>query len=125
LCGMPLILVLQMDAEEARALSKDIKVTKQTFNIAANAMREIGESIKPVRRLVGAKDGGVGSKLIAAGAACIAFPEPLFSDVIGLALLTAGLIINGGRNLTVIYVLREYRKVETELRRSISSLILI
>lgn len=114
-----------MDAKEAKALSRDMKVIGQTFNIAVNAIKDISNSVKPVKRLVSARDSGVGSKLITAGAACIAFPEPLFSDVIGLALLTAGLIINRGRNLTVMDVIREHRRIEADLRRLVSSLTLI
>lgn len=73
---------------------------------------------RPLKRLLGdsnaeakAKD----SRLIAAGMALIAFPDPTITDLIGVALIAAGLIRM--RQLTVADVYREfldvYRKVES------------
>lgn len=106
-----------MKIDESKALSKDLKIIGQTLNDSANAMVHVNNIVRSIKRLISAKSDRLGSKLIAAGVTCIAFPEPLFSDALGLTLIATGLIISKCRGPTVIDVFREARRIEADLRR--------
>lgn len=106
-----------MNLKEAKALSKDLKIISQTYNEIANAMKSTADTIKPMKNLMGIRRSKIGSKLITAGITCIAFPEPIFSDALGLTLIAAGVIISGRRGTTVIDVFRETKRLMRDLER--------
>lgn len=111
-------LVSFMRLEETVKLSRDLRVISQTFNEVADIMSGSVRVAESVKGLIGGSGGGdLGSKLIATGVACIAFPEPFISDIIGSTLIAAGMVIKGRRGITVIDVFKETRKTMTTLRK--------
>lgn len=111
-------MVLSMNAEEALELSKDIRFFGKILKDSAKTMNDALPAAKHVRHLVGGfKSGNLSSKLIKAGMTCIFFPEPLFSNIIGSTLVTAGILAKNRKELTITDMFRETRKVMTELRK--------
>lgn len=105
-----------MNLKETKDLSRDLKIISQTFNEVANAIKSTTDTVKSIKNLMDAKRNKLGSKLITAGITCIAFPEPIFSDVLGLTLVAAGLIIDGRRR-TIIDVFKESKRLMRDLQR--------
>ncbi|MBS7648472.1 MAG: hypothetical protein QXK89_01690 [Candidatus Bathyarchaeia archaeon] len=106
-----------MDIKEAKSLSRDLKTIGRVFNDIADVASNINNTTKPLKRLINIKNGSWSSKLITAGIACVAFPEPVFSDILGCTLITTGIIINKSKEPTIIDVFRETRKIGTDLKR--------
>ncbi|MEM1507492.1 MAG: hypothetical protein QXU02_01090 [Candidatus Bathyarchaeia archaeon] len=107
-----------MRLNEAIMLSKDLRIFGRTFSECAKVMGDTTQVVKSVKPLMGNYgSSGLGSKLIAAGMACIVFPEPVVSDIIGSTLIAAGMLIKSRRGLTAMDVLKETRKIMNDLRR--------
>lgn len=111
-----------MKLKEIEDFSKDLKIISQTFNEVANTTKGTADTIKPIKNLVGIRRSGLGSKLITAGITCIALPEPILSDILGLTLVAAGIVISGKRETTVIDVFRETKRLMRDLQRINSEL---
>ncbi|MEM2644306.1 MAG: hypothetical protein QW592_05510 [Candidatus Bathyarchaeia archaeon] len=111
-----------MKLKEIEDFSKDLKIISQTFNEVANTTKGTADTIKPIKNLVGIRRSGLGSKLITAGITCIALPEPILSDILGLTLVAAGIVISGKRETTVIDVFRETKRLMRDLQRINSDL---
>ncbi|MEM2859758.1 MAG: hypothetical protein QXR40_03600 [Candidatus Bathyarchaeia archaeon] len=109
-----------MKLKEIEDFSKDLKIISQTFNEVANTTKGTADTIKPIKNLVGIRRSG--SKLITAGITCIALPEPILSDILGLTLVAAGIVISGKREATVIDVFRETKRLMRDLQRINSDL---
>ncbi|MDH5390570.1 MAG: hypothetical protein OEX10_05400 [Candidatus Bathyarchaeota archaeon] len=102
------------ELKELVATFRELSLSHEEFGKALSGVVDIA---KPLKRLLGdpnAEAKAKGSRLIAAGMALIAFPDPTISDLIGAALIAAGLIRTG--QITVADVYREFqggfRKVE-------------
>lgn len=106
-----------MKIDESKALSKDLKIIGQTLSDSANAIVQVNDTIRSIKHLISEKSDRLRSKLIAAGVTCIAFPEPFFSDALGLTLIATGLIISKCRGPTIMDVFREARRVAADLRK--------
>lgn len=107
-----------MNAGETAELLRDTKIVGKTFNEVTRAMNSTTQVTKSVRRLSGCSQGGdLGSKLIAAGMACIVFPEPVISDILGSTLVVAGMFIKGRRGSTIMDIFKEAGRITSELRK--------
>ncbi|MEM2400854.1 MAG: hypothetical protein QW305_06655 [Candidatus Bathyarchaeia archaeon] len=106
-----------MDYEEAAMLYRDLRLVGRSFNDALNTIGSVVGEVKSVKRLAGgSKSGDLGSKLIAAGMACVIFPEPIISDIAGSMLIATGMLIKSRRGPTLTDVFRETRRVMSMLR---------
>ncbi|MCX8170848.1 MAG: hypothetical protein N3E47_02575 [Candidatus Bathyarchaeota archaeon] len=107
-----------MNVDEAAELSKNFKSISKTFSEVAEAVSGTVQAVKPIKRLAGCpKSGGLGSKLITAGMACIIFPEPVISEITGSMLIAAGVLIESRRGPTITDVFREIRRITNDLRK--------
>ena len=107
-----------MNKEEAKNLVELLKEysenRNQTVNTAHNAMHGFTSELHSVQKLWRQ---GNKSFLIKAGLALIAFPDPIISDVIGSAMIAAGLIQLKMRNSTLYVddVYKTFPRVVKEL----------
>ncbi|MCS7120800.1 MAG: hypothetical protein RMJ07_06100 [Nitrososphaerota archaeon] len=107
-----------MRPEDAVKISRDLRMISQTFKEAADVMVGSLDAVRSVRPLVaGSRANSIGSKMIKVGFGCVMFPEPFISDLIGSALIVAGMLIKktGGRNIAE--VLREAQRSMSVLRK--------
>jgi hypothetical protein len=104
-----------MDPKEAREIIKDIRVIGQTYREVFNAMNNVSNVIKPVKRLFSDEKSRLGSKLITAGVALVVFPEPIVSDIMGTTLIAAGTLISRIREPNVMDIYRELRRINRGL----------
>lgn len=106
-----------MKIEEAIRLSRDLRFIGQTFNDATRTIGDTTQATKSVKRIFGCCRGDdLSSKLIAIGAACVIFPEPFISDIVGSALLAAGMLAKKRRGLTVNDIFKEAGRSMSFLR---------
>lgn len=106
-----------MGIEEAGRMSRDLRRFCQTLSDVATEIDKTRQTIKSVRRLIGGSGRDcLESKVIAAGAALIAFPEPIISDVAGSALIASGMLIKGIRGPTITDMFKEVRKAMSVLK---------
>jgi hypothetical protein len=106
-----------MDIKEAESIAKDLKDIDRVLKSIAGAMNNVIGTARSVKHLINLKHNNLGSKLITAGAACVVFPEPIFSDILGCTLIAAGAIINRSKGLTVFDVFKEAKRIELDLKR--------
>jgi hypothetical protein len=95
---------------------------KETVNTAGSAMQGYTEELRRTQKLWKQKNG---SWLIKAGLALVAFPDPTISDVVGAAMIAAGLVQLKMRNsrLHVEDVYKTFPRVVKELGSIKQSLI--
>lgn len=111
---------IPMNLEDAIRLSKDLRIFGQTLRDSAKVLGSTVLVTRSIKRLAGgSKSSDLGSKLITAGMACVVFPEPLFSDLIGLMLIATGMLVRSGREPTIMEMLKETKRVMVNLRRAI------
>jgi len=82
-------------------------------------LNETVGTVKPLKSLIGEPDvetGVKGSRLIAAGIALIAFPDPTITDLAGVTMVTAGLIKNKMTQTTAADGYREFRDAIERIR---------
>lgn len=114
-------MVTVVNSTQARELAETLRELTLSYKEFGNALSGVAETAKPLKRLIGepnAEARARGSRLIAAGVALIAFPDPTITDVIGAALVAAGLIKNRMRQATVADVYKEFRKVYKEIQKA-------
>jgi hypothetical protein len=112
-----LMVASKLNVEEAKKLAEDFKDIARTFSNAAGVMNGTVNTVKSVKSLINRKGNGLGSKLISAGVACVIFPEPVFSDMLGSMLIAAGVILNKSKGPTVFDIFREAGRIGADLRR--------
>jgi hypothetical protein len=95
---------------------------KETVHTAGSAMQGYTEELRHTQKLWKQKNG---SWLIKAGLALVAFPDPTISDVVGAAMIAAGLVQLKMRNsrLHVEDVYKTFPRVVKELGSIKQSLI--
>ena len=103
-----------MTPEELKTLISALQELNLSSKETANAIRGFSNELHYTQRLW--RKGG-NSKLIKIGLALIAFPDPTISDLIGCALVAAGLVQTKMKNsaLHVEDVYRTFPKVVKEL----------
>ena len=98
-----------MNTEEAENLVEVLRELSQsrkdTVNTIGSAMQGYAEELRFTQKLWKQKNG---SWLIKAGLALVAFPDPTISDVVGAAMIAAGLIQLKMKNST-LYVEDVYK----------------
>lgn len=104
--------------EENIKMARELKLFGQTINDAAIALKNSIQVIKPIKRLAGSPSGNdLSSKLIAAGMMCIAFPEPVISDITGTILVAAGVALKKRCGPTIADIFKETGKIVSNLRK--------
>lgn len=100
------------EVKELIATFRELRMSRMNYGRFGNVSKEVVEETKRVKRLIGnpnEEDGAKGSKLVAAGIALIAFPDPTISDLIGAGLVAAGLIQKRMKRTTVVDVYKEFQ----------------
>jgi hypothetical protein len=99
-------------SETLREVSKDYVEASEILN---GAMRGIAKETKALKKLWREKNQ---SKLVKIGVALILFPDPTISDVLGAAMVAAGLLHNKVKNsgLFLEDVYKTYPRLLKELR---------
>lgn len=101
---------------ESRELAASIRELSGNYEEFGRTLSGVIDTVKSLKCLIGNPEGKAnGSRLITAGAALIAFPVPIITDVPGAALIVAGLTQNKVRQTTVVDVCEEFRKVTGNL----------
>lgn len=104
-----------MDLEEAREIVKDARALCQNYKEISYAINNISSTTKNLKRLFNRKNNG--SKLIAIGLALIfGSPDP-FSDILGIPLVAAGVLLNRMRGYNIANIYNEARKINTCLEK--------
>ncbi|MEM2560323.1 MAG: hypothetical protein QXD53_06010 [Candidatus Bathyarchaeia archaeon] len=107
-----------MNTKEAAKTVRELKLFGQTINEAATALKNVIQVTKSIKRLAGSPSGSnLSSKLITAGMACIAFPDPTISDVIGTALVATGVALKKKSGPTIIDIFKENRKIMASIKK--------
>lgn len=108
-----------MRAEEIKNIALDLKKISQAYGEVAKVTNNFTKEIGFVKRLIdGSKNkNSLGSKMITAGLACLAFPEPFISDIIGLTMIAAGSLIVRASGPTIRDILKEYKKIVFDLKK--------
>ncbi|MEM3696271.1 MAG: hypothetical protein QXQ94_02035 [Candidatus Bathyarchaeia archaeon] len=101
-----------MKIEDAKALADALKELNESYAELLQNMKETTQEAKTTKNLW---HKGNSSKLIKIGLALIAFPDPTISDIIGSALVAAGMIQQGIRRRT-IYVEDVYKTFQSTLK---------
>jgi hypothetical protein len=104
-----------MKTKDVKAIASGINITSESYVDAAAAIRATASTAEGTKKLW--RD-GKHSWLIKAGVALIAFPDPTISDVVGSALVAAGLVQEGvrRRSLHAEDVTRTFQRTMQELR---------
>jgi len=105
---------------EFRNTIATLKERGHTYEAVGKEVGGVVDTVRSLKRLVGKPDVEGRNKrswLIPAGVALLAFPDPTISDIVGTALIAAGLIKNRLRRPTVMDVYPEFKKVNRELER--------
>jgi len=109
---------LPMSPKDAIRLSKDLKFFGQSLKGSAKIMGDVALVTKSVKRLVGgSKSGDLSSKFITAGMACVVFPEPVFSDIVGWTLIATGALLKSRKGPTITDIFRETRKIMADIKK--------
>jgi len=96
--------------KDLAAIVRELGLTYEEFG---SVLSGIADAVKPLRRLIGKPDlegGAEGSRLVTAGMALIAFPDPTITDIAGITLVAAGLARNRIRPVTAADACREFRE---------------
>ena len=104
---------------EIKEIASSIRELSWSYKEVGNTMNGVNNDFKPLKKLIGNPDlegKGKGSRLIAAGIACIAFPDPTISDVVGVSLIVAGMMKNKMKQPTAADMYRNFQDVMKELR---------
>lgn len=106
-----------MDLKRALEISRDLRSFGQTLKEFTRTVNDIRSIARSVKRLSGNPSGNdLGSKLIAAGMACIVFPEPIVSDLLGSTLIAAGALLRARKGPSMADIFREMRKITADLK---------
>lgn len=87
-----------MKTDEAKALADSMKELSESYADLTQALKETSREAKTTKTLWRK---GKRSWLIKVGLALIAFPDPTISDVVGSAMIAAGLVQEGIRRRTL------------------------
>jgi hypothetical protein len=101
-----------MKTEDAKALADALKELNESYGELLQTMKETTREAKTAKNLWRK---GKSSRLIKIGLALIAFPDPTISDIIGSALVAAGMVQEGIRRRT-IYVEDVYKTFQNTLK---------
>lgn len=108
-----------MKLEDALRFSRDLRIFGRVLKESTKIMGDTTLAIKSIKRLAGSPKGGdLSTKLITAGMACVVFPEPFISDIFGSTLIAAGMLLRSRRGPTIVDMLREIRRIVTDLERT-------
>lgn len=114
-----------MNIERAREKIKILRIMKQDDREFGKTSSQIHDTARTLKNLVGNPTGegnAKGSKLVTAGVALLAFPDPTISDLVGPSLIAAGVIRNRMPQPTIADVYREIRKTKIRLNSLTSEL---
>lgn len=103
-----------MNLENAREIAKDIRGFCQTCKEISHAIGNVSNATKSMKKLLDRKNKG--SKLITTGVALILSPDPA-SDIVGAALITAGIVLNKMRECTIADIYGEIRRINVTLKK--------
>jgi len=104
------------ELKETIAALRELRTSRKEFG---RALKEVSGEAKRLKHLIGDPDGkDQGSKLIAAGIALIAFPDPTITDLIGGAIVAAGLIKNRMKQATVVDVYKEFHEAFKKIEKT-------
>ncbi|MGQ9530263.1 MAG: hypothetical protein ACUVTC_02375 [Candidatus Bathycorpusculaceae bacterium] len=101
-----------MKTEDVKALTDSLKELNESYEELLQAMKETAKEAKAAKNLWRK---GKSSKLIKVGLALIAFPDPTISDILGSALVAAGIVQEGIRRRT-IYIEDVYKTFQNTLK---------
>jgi len=102
---------------ETKELIATLREISQNYEEFGKTMSRVVDAVKPLKTLIGepkiyAKD----SRLMAAGIALIALPDPfIVTDVVGSGLVAAELIRRKTKKTTIMDVYKEFRKMTAKL----------
>ncbi|MEM2811749.1 MAG: hypothetical protein QXH62_02360 [Candidatus Bathyarchaeia archaeon] len=107
-----------MNLRDSLELSRELRAFSRILMESAKTLNNTTSVIKSVKCLTGgSRSSNIGSKLITAGMACIVFPEPLFSDVVGSMLIATGMLLKSRRGPTIADIFKETRRIMVGLKR--------
>jgi len=104
-----------MKTKDAKTIASGVNAMSESCVDAAAAIRATASTVEGTKKLW--RD-GKHSWLIKAGVALIAFPDPTVSDVVGSAMIAAGLVQEGvrRRSLHIEDVTKTFQRTMQELR---------
>jgi hypothetical protein len=104
-----------MKTRDAKAIASGVNVMSESFVDAAGAIKATASTVEGTKKLWRDEKH---SWLIKAGVALIAFPDPTISDIVGSAMIAAGLVQEGvrRRSLHVEDVAKTFQRTMQELR---------
>jgi len=110
------IIMNNNELKETIAALRELRKSRKEFN---HTLKEVSGETKCLKRLIGdPNEKDQGSRLIAAGIALIAFPDPTISDLIGGAMVAAGLVKNRMRQATVVDVYKEFHEAFKKIEKT-------
>jgi len=114
-----------MNLSRSKDLASTLHEVAFCYKEVGRTLNEILDTTKPLKRFMGQPDGrATSSRLITAGIALIAFPDPTITDIMGTALVIAGIMKDRMKETTMIDVTKEIHKITMNLGKSASGLTL-
>jgi len=108
--------VATTNLNQSKELANALRELALNYKEVSKTLSGVADATKPLTGLIGEPgEKAKGSRLIAAGIALIAFPDPTISDLVGATLVAAGIVRNRMRQTTVVDVCREFLKVTNDL----------
>jgi len=104
----------------AVSLSAHLQRRAETYLEVYRNLEEAATTAKSLKRYMGKEgDRRSGSKLIALGAALIAFPDPTISDAVGAALIALGLLKRKVRKISIRDVYEEMNQAAKGINEAV------
>jgi len=108
-----------MNSSELKDTIVALRKLRTSHKEFGRALEEVSGETKRLKRLIGnPNDKDQGSRLITAGIALIAFPDPTITDLIGGAIVVAGLIKNRMKQATVVDVYKEFHEAFKKIEKT-------
>jgi len=106
-----------MEHKEIASLVRELSISCKEFSSTLNGTVS---AVKPLKNLIGEpgpESDNMSSRLIAAGIALIAFPDPTITDIIGTSMVVAGLAKSKMKQATMADADRTFRDAMKNLEK--------
>lgn len=105
---------------EHKEIASSVRELSRSSKEFGSAVNGTVRAVKPLKNLIGEpgpENDNTSSRLIAAGIALIALPDPTITDVIGTSMVVAGLIKNKTKKTTMSDADRSFRDAMKKLEK--------
>ncbi len=109
-----------MDRTQIKLAKNITKEYKELYNTVGTVKDTITskEVKKNCQKILNKSKKSIGNKIISAGIALIAFPDPTISDIIGSALILSGQYLKRKSPIGIEDVYKQFNRISSELKEN-------